>query len=179
MFIESIENSYFRWLSAKVIYLMNPTPSLTYNTLLKHLHNTEFVWIVDGDDNRAADGVGLRRLFLIESRIADDQEWRSLGCSVLEMMIALSRRASFSTDISADRWFWHMIENLGLIECNDANDELIEDIDNVLYSLVWRQYDFCGRGGLFPIIETKNDQRKVELWYQFNEYVENSIYLDV
>lgn len=177
--MESIENLYFRWLSAKVIRLMNPTPSLTYGNLLKRLHSTEFVWVVDGDDNRAMDGVGLRRLFLIEARIPDDPEWRSLGCSVLEMMIALSRRASFATDIPADRWFWHMIENLGLIECNDAAGDVSSEIDEVLYSLIWRQYDFCGGGGLFPILETKNDQRKIEIWYQFNEYVENAEYLDI
>lgn len=178
--MESIENLYFNWLCAKVIRLEARTPSLTYYNLLSRLHNIEFVWLLSGDDNRCEDGVALRGEFLTTSGIQDEEEWHNLGCSVLEMLVAFSRRASFNTDIEAHIWFWHMLGNLGISDWNDAFILEVPEgsVEEVLYSLVWRQYDSKGRGGLFPIDETKKDQRHIEIWYQFCEYVETNPYLD-
>ena len=168
---EPLENLYFNWLCAKVMRVENPTPSLTYWDLLRALHGTEFVWLLSGDDNRAADGVELRVEFLIAADIPDHSDWRSQPCGLLEMLIALSRRAEFQSDISAYTWFWEFIENLGLGDCNDAACCSSEDINDVLYQLVWRTYEPNGQGGLFPMEHPKHDQTKVELWYQFFEYL--------
>jgi hypothetical protein len=168
---EPLENLYFNWLCAKVIRLENSTPSLSYDTLLRTLHNTEFVWLITADQNRAEDGVELRIEFLLEADIPDHPEWRKLGCSLLEMLIAFSRRAKFMTDIPADEWFWMFIGNLGLLGCNDASGVTPEEISEVLLRLIWRQYEFNGRGGLFPIERPSHDQTKVEIWYQFCEYL--------
>lgn len=168
---EPLENLYFNWLCAKVMRVENPTPTLTYWDLLRILHNTEFVWLLSGDDNRAEDGIELRRQFLIIGDIPDHPEWRGQPCSLLEMLIAFSKRAEFQSDISAYTWFWEFIENLGLADCNDAACCSEEAINDVLYQLVWRTYDMDGQGGLFPMQHPKHDQTKVEIWYQFFEYL--------
>lgn len=168
---EPLENLYFNWLCAKVMYLENSTPSLSYWRLLRLLHRTEYAWLISGDDNRAEDGLELREEFLLESRFEDEPEWRMQPCSLLEMLIAFSRRAAFSTDTNAVDWFWEFIENLGLKECNDASRFSEDEIGEILYRLIWREYDLNGRGGLFPIQNPRRDQKNVEIWYQFCEYL--------
>jgi hypothetical protein len=172
MITEPFENAYFNWLCAKVNYVMNPTPSLTYWNLLRALHNTEYVWILAGDDNRAEDGLELRREFIMEVETPDHPEWRRApGCSVLEMLIAFSRRAEHMTGQKAKDWFWEMIDNLGLKEVNDGHEATEEDIGEILYDFVWRQYEYNGHGGLFPLDDPTRDQQEVEIWYQFCDYL--------
>lgn len=168
---EPIEEAYFNWLCAKVMHVEVPTPSLTYYRLFQKLHSTEFVWHLIGDDNRAEDGLDLRSLFLTESGMEDDEQWRLLGCSILEMMIAFARRLEYETEFTPQQWFWTFIENLGLKRFNDAYQDRTNEIDEVLYSLVWRTYREDGSGGMFPLLQAEHDQRNVELWYQFCEYV--------
>lgn len=169
---QRLENMYFTWLAAKVIRVKNPTPSLTYDTLLKTLHNTEFVWYLSGDDNRAEDGRELRRDFLIAAALPDDLEWRNeYPCSVFEMLIAFSVKAEFNTQIPAVDWFWKMLENLNLRHLNDASGISPYDIQEVLEHFMFRQYPPNGDGGLFPLAWPEEDQRQVEIWYQFCAYL--------
>lgn len=168
---EPLENLYFNWLSAKVNRLENPTPSLRYTKLLRALHNTQFVFLVTGDDNRVEDGVGLRWEFYLEDGQLAPPDWDVIPCSVLEMLIAFSRRASFATDTPAFDWFWEFIENLGLKEFNDSGIFPQRIVDNILDVFVWRKYDFRGRGGLFPLDNARHDQTETEIWYQFCDYL--------
>lgn len=170
----ALENAYFKWLCAKVIEPTQPsTPSITYWRLLKILHTTEFVWVVRGDDNRVEDGLELRVEFILELNIPENPDWRALGCSVLEMLIAFSRRAQFITGVPAREWFWEFINNLNLRWYNDGADFTRSQIDNILDKFIWRTYNSNGEGGILPIINNYRDQRQVELWYQFAEYLED------
>jgi hypothetical protein len=168
---EPIESLYFNWLCAKVMRVDVPTPSLTYWKLLRELQNTEFVWKIPMDDNRAEDGKELRNEFLLEARIQTDEEWFHIGCSILEMFIAFSKRAAFITDRSPQEWFWEFIGNLGLASFNDAGFNLFI-LTDILYTFIWRTYDYHGNGGMFPIRHPRRDQREVEIWYQFCDYLE-------
>jgi hypothetical protein len=167
---EPLENLYFNWLCAKVVN-MKELPDPFYWELLKKLHKTEYVWMMSGDDNRAEDGKELRRDFIFQAEIPDDPYWRiALGCSMLEMLIAFSRRAEFQDDTPAHQWFWEFIDNLGLTDNHDENfDE--EYVEMVLYELIWRTYKPDGSGGLFPIMHPSGDQKEIEIWYQFCEYL--------
>ena len=136
---EPIDHVYFDWLCAKAISITAKNPF--YRTLLKVLHETEFVWIVPGDRHRAEDGLELRRNFLVESGLDDDSYWRDLGCSVLEMLIAFSRRAWFQTEMDPKEWFWIFMRNLGLDEMSDASDPDPQVISDILYTFVWRTYN--------------------------------------
>ena len=169
---ERLENMYFNWLAAKVIRVENPTPSNSYEVLLKTLHNTEFVWLLSGDDNRAEDGKELRREFLIAGDFPDHEEWRTMyPCSVLEMMIAFSRRAEFNSEIPSQQWFWEMLDNLNLKDVNDASAVDPLEIEDVLTHFMFRRYARDGDGGLFPLIRPHQDQTKLEIWQQFCDYL--------
>jgi hypothetical protein len=160
-------DDYFQWLYNKVAAVDIPTPSLTHYTLLRDLHVTEFVWIVSGDDNRAEDGVGLRMEFN-RQMWCEESLWLQVGCSVLEMLIALARRAEFQTTLSTRDWFWIFMTNMQLDHLNDAESNISEQVALVLDRVVWRTYTSNGGGGLFPLRTRKRrDQRKIELWYQF------------
>ena len=170
----ALEEEYFKWLCAKVMHVpTNPTPSLTHWKLLQILHRIEFVWLISGDDNRVADGLELRDDFIFESRtMYPRSNIKSIaGCSVLEMLIAFSYRAEFMTDVGFRTWFWRFLENLDLCELNDAADIDPADVEEILDKFIWRTYEHNGKGGLFPLTRPHTDQRDVELWYQFAEYL--------
>ena len=173
---EPIEHTYFRWLCAKIIHVDVPAPSNTYWFLLNQLYSTEYIWLVSGDDNRAEDGVELRRYFAIETGLSSNL-LGPLGCSVLEMLIAFAYRAEFSSELSYKEWFWIFIDNLGLSEFNDSVDAVTAsfDIANILATFVWRTYSYTGEGSLFPDPDTERDLRQVEVWYQFCFYVADKV----
>lgn len=170
MINEPIESSYFKWLCAKVMKSGARTPSQTYWKLLQLLHNTEFVWVEAMDENRAEDGKDLRHEFANTTQVEEDPSWAHLGCSILEMLIAFSRRASYVTERRSRDWFWEMLKNLGIDHVTDAVFDG-HDVIGILDQFVWRTYDYNGLGGLFPLQDPPHDQRKVEIWYQFCDYI--------
>lgn len=168
---EPIEEVYFNWLYSKVASVDVPTPSNSYWTLFRDLYSIEFVWMVQGDDNRREDGLDVRREFQNQFHCDRYDPWMNLECSVLEMLIAFARKAEFNTGISSREWFWRFMENLGLAGFNDARGNISRRVGEVVENFMWRTYRRDGRGGLFPLRNTPNDQRKVEIWYQFCEYL--------
>jgi hypothetical protein len=167
-----LDSMYFGWLYAKVVHTLNNSPYNRFYKLMKSLYGTEFVWQLSGDDNRAEDGTDLRREFLVETKNSDDSDWRQTdGCSMLEMLIALSRRCEFQTEETAHDWFWEMLENLELSQFNDGAFPEEEIVADILDDFNWRRYRYNGTGGIFPIEHPSEDQRSVEIWYQFHEYL--------
>lgn len=164
---EPIEESYFNWLCAKVISRTNPN----YTELLRILHSTEFVWVVLSDRNRAEDGIEQREFFLQETQLNSNISWFDEPCSVLEMLVALSIRAAFQTSEPRKQWFWELLTNLKLNEYRRVQYEDEITIMYILERFVWRSYDRDGYGGLFPLRSPNDDQRKVEIWYQFSSYI--------
>lgn len=143
--------------------------------MLRQLYTKEFVWLIPNDDNRMEDGKELRYEFLdVEGIDQVDPLWMDLGCSMLEMLIALSRRASFEYDrLTPVEWFSIFLRNLEIDRCNDAmyDDDIARDIDAIMDRVIYRNYLPSGTGGIFPLKSPSRDQRKVELWYQLAEYV--------
>lgn len=168
-----IEESYFLWLCHQIGEEDTGNPHKTYWNLLRILHSKEFVYIIPHDNNRAEDGKGLRTEFVAEMGVRPDPGWMNLGCSMLELLIGLSRRLSFISEGEPRAWFWELIENLDLEKYNDNAIESAYDIEETLDDVIWRTYRPNGRGGLFPlkVRPPGGDQRDVELWYQLNEYV--------
>lgn len=165
---------YFEWLCSKTA----PPPGFTI--LLSKLHNYEFVWLVQGDDNRVEDCLELRREFFHEHNLRENEDFLYEGRhSVLEVLVAFSSRASFATDMPESDWFWIQIQNLRLDEFHDhiCDPDAEARIEDILYKFVWRLYDRRGNGGLFPLQFSKNDQRKVEIFYQFSEYLVENGYI--
>lgn len=172
MISKPLDELYLEWLYSQVAGIDESSRFRTYWSLFRKLYTTEFIWFVANDDNRVEDGKDLRKEFEqdhIQGQI--DQSWMELGCSFLEMMIALSRRLEFETGRPSDEWFWHILGNLGLSGINDAIRFPEEDIEDILNVVIWRTYDIDGNGGMFPLRRGRKDLRKAELWYQANAYI--------
>jgi hypothetical protein len=171
-----LDDLYLEWLYAQVASVKLRSPSKTYWHLFRQLFRKEFVWLVPNDDNRVEDGRELRHEFLSFTGIRDvDPHWFDLGCSVLEMLIALARRCAFQTEATEEEWFWKLMDNLDLTKFNDAwykaehNEALIDERMN---RLINREYSYDGSyGGLFPLHNPERDQRDVEIWYQMSAYL--------
>lgn len=168
-----LDEAYFVWLYSQVGSVKNRNRSKTYWTLMKLLYKKEFTWTdIDKDENRAQDGKDLRREFLRDHpELPEEPGWIDMGCSMLEMLVALSWKVAFEGGGEPADWFWVLIENLGLKECTDASppDEMI--LNHILDKVINRDYLPSGVGGLFPLDDPQQDQREVELWYQANAYL--------
>lgn len=170
-----LEHRYFDWLYRQI----NTSDAHSHSKLAKQMHSTPFLYFVRNDDNREADGRALRDEFL--ERFAPDEwddSWYSLECSVLEMMIALSKRMSFeaydlTTRNTPKYWFWHMMDNLTLSNVtDDVYDSFAKQyVAMNLEVLNTRTYRPNGSGGLFPLKHEPRDQRRVEIWYQMSAYL--------
>ena len=177
MITEPLDELYFKWLYGQVADPEVTDSSRTYWKMLKQLYTKEFVWTVPNDDNRIEDGRDLRYEFIDDQRLENvDIGWVNLGCSMLELLVSLSRRLSFETDILAPYWFWDMITNLGLKAYTDRRPGRprkfpASEIDTILDRVIWRTYDYHGNGGIFPLKNAKEDQRNIELWYQMSAYI--------
>lgn len=170
-----VENEYYEWLLEKV--MDNPETYERYSLLLDSLFIKPFEWSVANDDNRLADGMNLRRDF---NYIFGDSIWTyQLGpCSCLEMMIALSERCELDImgipgEEDIGRWFWIMLENLGLLEYDNLHFDGLE-VNGILDIWLKREYWPDGTGGVFPNPGSNLDQRKVEIWDQMNAYLVNN-----
>lgn len=167
-----LDELYFTWLYGQVGSVKIANPSRTYWALCRQLFKKEFVWIVPNDDNRAEDGRDLRQEFLEEERIAEvEDDWLRYGCSMLELLIALSRRCAFEAGDTSEHWFWRIMGNAQLAIYNDRVLNFAKEVDEKLDCIIWRTYMPSGRGGLFPLENPDKDQRRVEIWYQLCAYL--------
>lgn len=164
---------YLNWLISQI----EINSSRTYFDTLYRMHETEFVWIVPNDDNRIGDAFDLRSEFLHGTHgweheaVLQFEIMTGKGASVLEILIGLSRRVAFTCGGEAPWWAWQLMGNLGLYKFPDPlRPRKREKLDDILYSLIWRTYESNGEGGFFPLNNPREDQTKVEIWYQMNEY---------
>ena len=69
-------------------------------------------------------------------------------------------------------WAWQLIVNLELDKMSDMiSRRKAVEVDEILETLIWRNYAPDGQGGFFPLAWPEEDQKKVELWYQMAFYV--------
>lgn len=172
-------NKYFKWLY-DLVCGKRYSKSMSYEKLLMRLHDTEFIYSILMDENRAEDGVDLRYRFGDECACLNEVDLYLTGpCSVLEMMVALALRCEEhimydpSYGDRTSQWFWGMIVNLGLGSMTD--DRFDRDfVDETIDIFLRREYEPNGEGGLFTIKDCKFDLRAIDIWYQLNWYL-NSI----
>jgi len=161
--------SYFDWLYS-LVFSTN-----VYTLAMHQLYDTEFKPLVPNDENRAADGVYFRYHYERETGIALPRSEASRPCSMLEMLIGISDRfAKAVVPIGEDQdlagaFNLIALKNLGLTKNHAANSAIIRRLQQ-------RTYQPNGKGGLFPLKNPRRDQRDVEIWYQFQEYLnENNL----
>lgn len=149
-----------------------------YRQLCDILFDTPFEYTLTADDNRLSDGEQLRDWFCDENHIPDSKsEILIRPCSMLEMLIALSRKAAMNSfdHTEPGEWFLIFVNNCGLGKFNKERFERDPGAPRKIYDLCYkvnhRQYGYNGRGGYFPLSHPYEDQRKVEMWYQLNDYI--------
>ena len=173
-----LNSRYFDWM-CQLVCDNEHTDGLSRQKLLTRLHNTAFTYILDMDANRAEDGADLRFKFGYESKLKRSTVERYLNdspCSVLEMMIALAIHeenimSNPETGDRTGRWFWNMVDNLGLGDMNDENFNP-EKVDKIIDRFLKREYEKDGKGGLFSVGNARFDLRTVEIWYQAMWYLD-------
>ena len=137
------------------------------------MHMKEFVWMPEAgnDDNRIEDGLDLRMEFFHEiGRRGDRGDFGP--CSVLEVMIGVSRRLAWFAGDGAEGWAFELLRNLELHKMPDPlSSRKAAKVDRILETLIWRNYRPDGYGGFFPLAWPSRDQTRVEIWYQMNEYI--------
>lgn len=173
-----LQKSYYEWL-CDMININNSYYS--YYILTKELAKKTFYSLVDNDDNRETDGKNLRKEFLSSENILDTGALDG-PCSVLEMLIGLSMRMEkelykLDGDTSFVKYYWILIQNLGLYDLNDEN--YVEKNGDIIFEMSMdkflnRKYKKNGKGGLFPLKKSNKDQRTVEIWYQMQEYLKEN-----
>lgn len=150
-----------------------------YSKLFEFLHNIEFIWSIERDENRAGDGMELRDNFEIPGDYLNEnqliEDFMNRPCSVLEMLIALSIRVDddFIGDPAEphpEEFFWEMIDNLGLCDFTDKNFN-ISSVDKRIKMWLERRFTKYGLGSPFPVLDDRRDQRELEIWDQMNSYI--------
>lgn len=156
---------YFEWLYQKAF------STNEYRELMLWLWEIDFYWSNDFDANRAADGISLRRAYLFENgRAKENYDWDESECTFMELFIGLANKLAMLLDKDVQETMLHLMRNIGLD--NMKNGRVHEDyVDEVVYRIMDRDYDYNGDGGFFPLSNPPSDQRNVELLYQMNHYI--------
>lgn len=152
----------------------------SYDELLDYLYDCYFSPNMEMDENRAEDGKELRWQFCHERGFDRDNILDEIGkrkkCTMLEMMVALAQRCEsqitmdMDDGVHAERWFYPMLESLGLSGMkNGRMDE--RKADDVVNRFLSRHYTYFGEGSLFTVNNPKYDMRKTDLWYQAMWYI--------
>lgn len=165
----------------KSVELDNRTRDYSYlmEYLFKKRFYPDFSFSLDLD--REKTGINLREDYAYNhivgpsrTRFLNGLKWDlDGGISVLEFMVSLSKSMSETLYFDPDygRFFWSMIDNLGL-DCmsNEEFDEAI--VDGVLKKLWNHKYSRDGSGGgLFYVPNSKFDMRKIDFMLQANLWI--------
>lgn len=176
-----IREEYFRWLY-DIVCANRHVDGISYEKVLRQMHDTEFTYLIARDENRAESGMELRYRFAVESgykycadKIQADLE---APCSILEMMVALAISCEEALMEDADygnrtsQWFWTMMLSLGLSQYRDSRyDRRI--VDGILTRFLNREYASNGKGGLFTVRDCDEDMRSLEIWAQMCRYLDS------
>jgi len=179
-----IRKEYLKWLCS----LVNAGPER--HLLWYKLHSMAFSWSIERDENRAEDGKYLRYLYSIErteSGLSSEEieEYLSGPCSVMEFLVGLASRIENDIMYDADeedrtwKWFWEMIENLGLDKFDDDHYSDVQ-VDAIVMRFLDRKYDEFGNGNIFKISKKAGPLsgplsgpllKNLEIWSQVHLWV--------
>lgn len=174
--IPGMNDPYFQWLCRRV----GIPEKKRYLRMAEELHGLIFRPgdAIETDKNRANDGLQLRVEFM--NRYGPMGSSSNRGpCTMLEFLIGLAQRMSYvmgtdENDLHTAHYFWAMIGNLRLVKLTDDRyDDLNGEffVNEAVERLLFRNYEWDGSGGLFPLKHCVHDQRKTEIWYQMQNWL--------
>lgn len=171
--------TYFEWLTSMV----DPFSSRgNHGRFFTILQNMVYVPVMELDNNRVSDGIGLRDVYVRNYDIHVDSDLLiDSPCSVLEFLVALASRMNYIYSQTSENctyeMFWDMMSNIGFDYYATTDDsfalrpETESELKNAIEAVIYRKYSPDGSGNLFKIENPKHDQRDVEVWYQMNQYL--------
>ena len=168
-------NRYREWLKGLV-----EKPGPFYDILFDLAWEIDFEYDVPNDINRASDGIDLRNRFELDESL----KLPDLGnCRMVEFLIGVAIRCDVALYDNlypnlVSEWFWILLANLSLDRCTDeylyeyGSDEVV----TVFRQLNNREYNSDGSGGgLFPLKNPHQDQRRIEVWYQMMGFLSEKV----
>lgn len=178
--MEELWEDYLQYL----IYICHLEQFRNYTRLFEELHDSEFYYSIERDDNRAGDGTELRDNYDIPLDITcgDEDlvdEFMNRPCSILEMLIGLAIRVDEEylgdpADPHPEDFFWEMIKNLDLDCFTNGILQKRSNVDILKARIrMWldRRFAKNGLGSPFPVYNDDRDQRNLEIWDQMNSYI--------
>lgn len=168
-----ILNDYFCWL-CNIIGRREQ-----YTNLLSYLQSIQYHWTLPMDKNRAMDGHRLRYDYANQNydiKVIFDRCLPPL-CSVLEMFVAISYRCEndimhnpFTGQDNTGQWFWMALDNMGLLYFDNKHFDM-DAVSSILMAWMAQCYEPNGSGGPYPLRDSVDDIRGVELWGQLSRYL--------
>ena len=168
-----VREEYHKWMCSLVSGDREFNPDLSYRKLLRYLDRIQYQPFTYMDEDRVADGCNLRYIYLTENGLEHRDElkpylYNRMGCSMLEMMIAMAYRGEDNIACDDDygnrtgQWFWAMIASLGLGPTHDS----LYDEDYINDRI------FLFNQGMIPLFEIRGQETAGEpLWQQFMWYL--------
>lgn len=160
-----------------------------YLSLCSILQETEFIPIVEMDENRCSDCRNLRMEFandVSEPEYIDILDGMlSENGTMMELLTVLAEKIEYEMadseyEASTRKWFLEMLTNCGLGDADnghfeeDSSGRLSEDVACILDTVIFRKFGWDGKNGLFPLRWPRGDQRYEELIVQMNNYLEEN-----
>ena len=176
---------YFDWLCI-LIGIDSRTSGRNYGILARALHSIEFRAKLPEDRNRGMDGMQLRVEFMKYHGPYGSSVNRG-PCTMLEFFVALAKSMSFlrggnASGHKTEYYFWKMMDNLKLTKLTDDKWHYLNGdffVEDAIWRIQERQYDYSGAGGIFPLLHAREDQRRVEIWYQMHAWLGENCELDL
>lgn len=174
----TLDERYLTWIHRQLEPTTQRNPARSHWRLIQQLYQTEFTWFIPNDDNRLYDGLDIRQEFVDAKENGNvPGGWLSEPCSFLEMLVGVSRRMAYESELEVDYWFWRLMENMNLRIYVDEyyDDEVRSLVDDIVAGVINRTFRADGSEGIFPLRQPHKDQREVEIWYQMSQYLMENI----
>lgn len=172
--VHNLWDEYFNWLMKNL-----NLKKKGYSELLFLLFETPFRVVLERDNNRLDDGKYLRNHFFLD--IGVDGDFMDHPVSVLEVLIALCNRIDAEylgnpNNPRPDIIFWEILCNLGLdsvcfTDSRIKNPSNLRNFYRIIDNFMDRNYDFNGKGSLFPLKSVSFDASEMEIWDQMQAYL--------
>lgn len=167
--MDTVLDDYFEWLYSQVIY---GEDGWGYRKLFTMLHDMDFRYSVDYDENRALDGENLRWYYVSDGGDERIMDWED-PCTVLEALVAIAlHMENITGEMDIRHWFWRMLDNLDLSWMTDRKFDR-EYVYGQISNFLDRDYEPDGRGNIIHIPGYQDDLREVEIWKQICWYLDS------
>lgn len=170
----TVKVAYRLWLNNYINSSFRPIK--TYSQVLAFLFRAPFMAHYELDENRIGDIMGLRDKFSESSKLenTDYMDLLHMDPSILELMISMAIRINdlISTDDDISKYFWDMMESLGLADMDDTKFNFSEASKRI-EAFLTHNYLQNGKGGLFWIKKPAEgyDATKVDIYTQSQVYI--------